>query len=44
MQPSAVLYVKNLSSTTTEGDLTEVFDGCVKAKIIVDPRTGQSKR
>jgi len=44
MQPSAVLYVKNFSSTTTESDLMEVFDGCIRAKIIFDQKTGQSKR
>ncbi|XP_065889937.1 uncharacterized protein [Dysidea avara] len=42
-EPSASLYVGNLSHTTTESDLMKAFDGCVDAALIVDPQTGESK-
>ena len=43
-EPSAELFVSHLSDTTTVSDLMKAFDGCVKAVIKFDARTGKSRR
>lgn len=41
--PSLTLFLQNLLFETTEDDLKKAFDGCVKAKIAIDPSTGRSR-
>lgn len=41
--PSSTLFLQNLLFETTEDDLKKAFDGCVKAKIAIDPSTGRSR-
>jgi len=41
--PSSVLYVNRLPNSTTEDELKETFQGCINAKVIADPITGESK-
>ncbi|XP_065891260.1 uncharacterized protein [Dysidea avara] len=41
LPPSSTLYVKNLSTSTTESMLTAAFEGSIKARIIWEP--GQAK-
>jgi len=41
-RPSASLYVRNLSKTTTEVDLMKAFNGCIKTRIICNAETGES--
>ena len=40
-EPSTRLFVGNLSSFTTESSLMKAFDGCVEARIMVNPNTGK---
>jgi len=41
-EPSAVLFVGNLSYTTTKSSLMKAFDGCVDGIIAVDVHTGKT--
>jgi len=42
LEPSSILFVENLSFTTTKNSLMKAFNGCVQAKIMVDEQTGKS--
>jgi len=43
IEPSPILFVRNLPLDATESDLMETFNGCAVARIAVNPRTGKSK-
>ena len=42
-EPSAKLFVRNLWYGTTEEDLKEKFEGCVRANVPIDPKSGSNK-
>ena len=42
-EPSSTLFLQNLLFETTEDGLRKAFDGCLKAKIAVDPVTNRSR-
>jgi len=41
--PLTTLYVGHLPFNMTESELMSLFSGCIQARIISDPFTGQSK-